>query len=256
MSGKCCGSTGARSHTLDATSCHSLSDPTAWGDWSPAMATAQLTANCVGIHNVLIATDFSHHSEYALKYGLDFAHRYGALAEVIYVLPTEDFVLAGAEGLLAAKDAARRDLLELKTRLRHSHWLEEDMDCHVSMVEGPVAECLLQLAQDKKIDLIVVGTHGRGGLGKIVLGSVAEKLFRQSSVPVLTVGPHIHRPKPIGSARQILAPCDLAATSHRAVRFACSLARDHNSQLTVLHVIEHATEGMKLDPRARQVGND
>ncbi len=218
------------------------------------MATAQLTANCVGIHNVLIATDFSHHSEYALKYGLDFAHRYGAQAEVVYVLPTEEFVLAGAEGLMAAKDAARRDLLELKTRLRHSRGFEEDIDCHVSMIEGPVAECLLQLAQDKKVDLIVVGTHGRGGLGKIVLGSVAEKLFRHSPVPVLTVGPHIHRPKPISDTHQILAPCDLAVASHRAVHFACSLARDHHSQLTVLHVIEHATEGMKLDPERVKLG--
>ena len=212
------------------------------------MATAQLTSIGVGIHNVLIATDFSRHSDYALKYGLDFAHRYGAQTEIVYVLPTEEYILAGPDSLMAAKDAARRDLLDLKAKLRRSDAFEEDVDYHVSMLEGDISDCLLQSARDKRIDLIVVGTHGRGGLGKIILGSVAEKLFRHSPVPVLTVGPHIHRPKPVGSTHHILAPCDLAPTSHRAVQFACSLAREHNSELTVLHVVEHANEGTKLDP--------
>jgi len=218
------------------------------------MAAAQLTANCVGIHNVLIATDFSHHSTSALKYGLDFAHLYGAQAEIVYVLPTEEYVLAGPEGLQAAKDAARRDLLELKAKVRHRHSFEEDVDYHVSMIEGPVAECLLQLAREKRIDLIVVGTHGRSELGKMILGSVAEKVFRHSPVPVLTIGPHIRRPKEISRTHHILAPCDLAPTSHPAVQFACSLAREHHSRLTVLHVIEHVTEGMKLDPEHVKLG--
>lgn len=217
------------------------------------MATALVTAPGVGIHNVLIATDFSHHSHCALKLGLAFAHLYGARAEVVYVLPTEEYALAGPETLLTAKDAARRDLLDLKASLRRSLAFEEGEDYHVSMLEGAVTDCLLQWARDKRTDLIVVGTHGRGRLGKITLGSVAENLFRHSPVPVLTIGPHIRRPRDFGNARHILALCDLAPNSHPAIRFACSLAREHNSQLTLLHVIEHPTHGMKLDPeRLRQ----
>ena len=218
------------------------------------MATAPLTASGVGIHNVLIATDFSHHSSAALNYGLSFAHRYSAHAEIVYVLPTDEFALAGPEALTAAKDAARRDVLELKTRLRSSQPFEEDVDYRISMLEGSAADCLLQWAREKRIDLIVVGTHGRGGLGKIILGSVAEKVFRHSSVPVLTIGPHIHPPREIGAARCILAPCDLTPRSHPAVRFACALAKEHNSQLTVLHVIDRANEGMKLDPERIKQG--
>lgn len=214
------------------------------------MASAQLTAVGVGIHNVLIATDFARHSDYALKYGLDLAHLYGAQTEIVYVLPTEEYALAGPDGMQAAKDAARRDLLDLKTKLRHSHAFEEDVDYHVSMLEGDVSDCLLQWAHDKRIDLIVVGTHGRGGFGKIILGSVAERLFRHSPVPVLTIGPHIRRPKEIGSTHNILAPCDLAPTSHSAVKFACSLAKGHNSRLTVLHVVEPANEDTKLNPQS------
>jgi nucleotide-binding universal stress UspA family protein len=212
------------------------------------MATAPLAASGVGIHNVLIATDFSHHSSAALNYGLSFAHRYSAHAEVVYVLPTDEFALAGPEALTAAKDAARRDVLDLKTKLRRSHLREEDEDYRISMLEGSAADCLLEWAREKRVDLIVVGTHGRGGFGKIILGSVAEKVFRHSAVPVLTIGPHIHRPKEGSAAHRILAPCDLTPRSHPAVQFACALAKEHNSQLTVLHVIERTNEGMKLDP--------
>ncbi len=218
------------------------------------MATAQLTASGVGIHNVLIATDCSHHSSAALSYGLSFAHRYSAHAEIVYVLPTDEYALAGPEALTAAKDAARRDVLDLKTKLRCSHSFEEDVDYRVSMLEGSAADCLLEWAREKRIDLIVVGTHGRGGLGKIILGSVAEKIFRHSSVPVLTIGPHIHRPREVVAAHHILAPCDLTPRSHPAVQFACALAKEHNSQLTVLHVIDHANEGMKVDPERVKQG--
>ena len=218
------------------------------------MATASLNASGVGIHNVLIATDFSHTSAAALDYGLNFAHRYSAHSEIVYVLPTDEYALAGFEALTAAKDAARRDLLDLKAKMRRSHALEEDVDYRISMLEGSAADCLLQWGREKRIDLIVVGTHGRGGMGKIILGSVAEKIFRHSSVPVLTIGPHIRRPRDITTAHHFLAPCDLTPRSHPAVQFACSLAREHNSKLTVLHVIEHANGGMKLDPERVKQG--
>jgi nucleotide-binding universal stress UspA family protein len=218
------------------------------------MATAPLTASGVGIHNVLIATDFSHHSVAALNYGLIFAHRYSAHSEIVYVLPADEYALAGPEALTAAKDAARRDLLELKAMLRHSHALEEDVDYRVCMLEGSAADCLLEWAREKRVDLIVVGTHGRSGLGKIILGSVAEKVFRHSRVPVLTIGPHIRRSAETGGAHGILAPCDLTPRSHPAVRFACALAKEHNSPLTILHVIGESTEGMKLDPERVKQG--
>jgi nucleotide-binding universal stress UspA family protein len=241
-------------HLFNLTVCHSLSDPTAWGDWSLAMATAPLTASGVGIHNVLIATDFSHHSVAALNYGLNFAHRYSAHSEIVYVLPADEYALAGPEALTAAKDAARRDLLELKTILRHSPAFEEDVDYRISMLEGSAADCLLEWARERKIDLIVVGTHGRGGVGKIILGSVAEKLFRHSRVPVLTIGPHVHRSAEIGGAHSILASCDLTPRSHPAIQFACAMAKEHHSTLTVLHVIGQSNEGMKVDPERVKKG--
>jgi nucleotide-binding universal stress UspA family protein len=212
------------------------------------MATAQLASKSVSIKNVLIATDFSHHSDPALHYGLEFAHLYGAQAEIAYVVPTDEFVLAGPEALHAAREAARRDLLDFKARLRHAGALVEDVDYHLTMLEGSVADCLLQCASEKKIDLLVVGTHGRRGLGKFIIGSVAEKVFRHSPVPVLTIGPNIHEPREINLMRHMLAPCDLTPKSHPAVQYACTLAEAHGSRLTVLHVVDHLREVTNLDP--------
>ena len=216
-------------------------------------ATAQLTPAGVGIHNVLIATDFSHHSDIALRFGLSLARLYGAQSEVVYVLPTGEYVIAGPEALHAAQEAARRDLLDFKARLGHLRDIDDSEDFHVSMLEGPVAECLLQFALERKIDLIVVGTHGRGGLGKVILGSAAEKIFRHSPIPVLTVGPNIHRHRGITQTHHILAPCDLTPRSHPAVEYACALAEEHNSELTVMHVVDPLAEVTNLDPeRVRQ----
>ncbi len=212
------------------------------------MATAQLASKSVSIKNVLIATDFSHHSDPALHYGLELAHLYGAQAEIAYVVPTDEFVLAGPEALHAAREAARRDLLDFKARLRHAGALVEDVDYHLTMLEGSVADCLLQCASEKKIDLLVVGTHGRRGLGKFIIGSVAEKVFRHSPVPVLTIGPNIHEPREINLMRHMLAPCDLTPKSHPAVQYACTLAEAHGSRLTVLHVVDHLREVTNLDP--------
>ena len=218
------------------------------------MATAEITSTRIGIDRVLIATDFSHQSELALQYGLDFARLFGAQAEIAYVLPTEEYVLAGADGLLAGRDSARRDLLALKSRLRRIASYNDDTECQVSMLEGPIADCLLDCAREKKADLIIVGTHGRGGLGKVLLGSVAEKIFRHSPLPVLTIGPNIQLHKKGAELRHILAPCDLTPKSHPALHYACALAASHHSWLTVLHVVERAKEGVTVDPERVRTG--
>jgi nucleotide-binding universal stress UspA family protein len=85
------------------------------------MATAQLTPVGVGIQNVLIATDFSRYSNAALNFGLQVAKAYSAQAHVVFVIPSDQFLLAGPEAFVAAKDAARRDLEQLQAELHRSH---------------------------------------------------------------------------------------------------------------------------------------
>src|SRR5215471_1293448 len=188
------------------------------------MATAQTIHSCVGIRHILIATDLSHTSDSVLGYGLDFAHLCGAQAEIAYVLPPQQYALADPDGMVVCREAARRDLRNLQARLHHELPDDEESEYKIAMLEGTAAETLLQEAKTGRSDLIVVGTHGRGGLGKVLLGSVAAKVFRHSLVPVLTIGPNLHHQRSMREIRQIVAPCDLTPRSHPAVHFACELA--------------------------------
>jgi nucleotide-binding universal stress UspA family protein len=214
------------------------------------MATAQLTPVGVGIHNVLIATDFSRCSNLALSFGLELARGYLANAYVVFVVPTDQFMVAGPDAYEAAKDVARRDLMELKHELRRKHSYIEGEDYHLFLLEGDVAESILDFARQKEIDVIVVGTHGRGGLGRALMGSVAERVFRQAPVPVLTLGPNLQRIARAGTPRNILVPVDFTPASERAAHYAVAMAREHNAALTMLHVIERWPTEEKAD-RAR-----
>ena len=203
------------------------------------MVTAQLNPVGVGIHSVLIATDFSRCSTVAVNFGLELAHEYQAKAYLVFVLPSGDFLMAGPDAYVAAKDAARRDLLELKAELRKTHSYTEGEDYHLLLMEGEAAQSILDCARQNKADVIVVGTHGRGGLGKMLMGSVAERVFRQSRVPVMTVAPHLHQPGRGFVPRNILLAADFTPASEHATRYASTLAREHNAKLTMLHVLDH-----------------
>ena len=165
---------------------------------------------------------------------------YHAQANVVFVLPCDDFLIAGPDAYVAAKEAAQRDLLELKAELRRTHSYTEGEDYHLFLMEGDVAQSILDCAQQKKVDMVVVGTHGRGGLGKMLMGSVAERVFRQSPVPVMTVGPQLHRIARGFAPRNILLAADFTPAAERAAHYASPLAREHNAKLTMLHVLDDA----------------
>lgn len=202
------------------------------------MTTAEITPVEVGIHNVLIATDCSHYSNQALNFGLNLTHGYHAKACIVFVVPGDEFMVAGAEAYAAAKDAAHRDLLELKHELRTKFAYVEGKDYQLFLLEGDIAQSILDFARQNKNDLVVLGTHGRSGLGKMLMGSVAERVFRHCPVPVLTLGPHLHRRAAAGAPASILVPVDFKPASERAAHYAVALARQHDATLTMLHVIE------------------
>ena len=102
----------------------------------------------------------------------------------------------------------------------------------------PVSEILSQ-ATDMKADLLVMGTHGRSGFERLLLGSVTEKILRKASCPVLTV-PRRH-PDAVPATpvlfKQILCPVDFSDCSIQALNYAMSLAQEADGHLTVLHVM-------------------
>jgi nucleotide-binding universal stress UspA family protein len=104
---------------------------------------------------------------------------------------------------------------------------------------GDVWTVLSRLIRERDIDLVVLGTHGRTGARKLLMGSIAEKVFRHATCPVLTAGPNVS-PNPEGKARfqPILFATDFGKESLEALPFALHLAEKGRAQLTMLHVVD------------------
>jgi nucleotide-binding universal stress UspA family protein len=98
---------------------------------------------------------------------------------------------------------------------------------------------LLRYAEEEDIDLIAMGTHGRRGASRVLLGSVAEEVVRRSDRPVLTVrGIGAEQMPPAGHIERILVPVDFSDYSREALRTAEAWAKLYGAQVHVLHVVE------------------
>src|SRR5262249_22426513 len=106
----------------------------------------------------------------------------------------------------------------------------------------PVWETLSQVTARDKADLIVIGTHGRTGAQKLLLGSTAETIFRQSRIPVMTIGPDVkvglHQG---GRFRCVLFATDQTPDSIAAAPLAFSLAEEDNARIVLLRVVQNHT---------------
>lgn len=141
----------------------------------------------ISIKHILVPTDFSEQGLTALKYAAAFADQFGAGVDLFHVLEP---IPAGA--LLSHIPAAElqkdmREAAEKKMEELHNEWDEYAFPVRRSVVEGfPFVE-IIKKARECDADLIVMGTHGRGAIAHMFMGSVAEKVVRKAPCPVLTV---------------------------------------------------------------------
>lgn len=191
----------------------------------------------ISFKSILCATDFSKVATKALAYAASIARAHHAKLHVVHVLPEEAPPQIPLEPLPASMD---RSYVEAQANM---HLLDQEKSLldlpHEDILErGPIEEVIADLIRRNNIDLLVLGTHGRGGLNKFLLGSVAEELFRTASCPVLTVGAHVPDPREIGSAmRSVLFPTDFEEPSRTALPYAISIANGDAGRLILLHVI-------------------
>jgi nucleotide-binding universal stress UspA family protein len=196
----------------------------------------------LSIRNVLIATDFSPSSERALLHAVAGARHFGSTLHVLHVVEATSAWYSAPDGFVGAPDAAikiaRRDAERLVTEtLRSTHC--EEMKFKIYVEVGSTAETLRAVISREKIDMVVVGTHGRTGISRLVMGSVSEKIFRNAACPVLTVGPHSCGSDPqTMQLNRILFPTDLTAESARALPLVKKLASDFGATLTIMHVVD------------------
>lgn len=122
--------------------------------------------------------------------------------------------------------------------------------------EGTLWHTIQKLIDKYNVNLVVAGTQGIGNVKKVLLGSNAEQMFRQLSVPMLTVGPAVDS-EPLFEAdfKHILFATDFGPGAEKEAAFALSLAKEHRSRLTVLHVSTKTeqTVGLQRESILRQL---
>jgi len=187
-------------------------------------------------NNILFATDFSQCSQMAFPYLRAIAEGYGSKIHMVHVLPPEPTLqvpLDTIPELVVDRSAA---LFAMEAMLGRKPFGRSAFTTTVK--RGQLWQVLSQQIVEKQIDLIVLGTHGRHGLKKFVLGSVSEQVFRLARCPVLTVGPHAMDEK-VATANfaTILFATDFSYGSQRALSYASSLARCNKSHLILLHAV-------------------
>jgi nucleotide-binding universal stress UspA family protein len=199
----------------------------------------------ITLKNILFATDFSAASDAAAPIAIQIARRYGAKVYGVHVNRFDDYTAAAPEAWAAMADAAEKETKEDAGRLNEQL---QGIEHEVEIGEGNIWEVVSNLIKEKEIDLVVLGTRGRTGLGKTILGSVAEQILRQAPCPVLTVGPHVNLwSDEYAKMREILYATDLAADFPIAAPYAVSLAQENQAHLVLLHVMEDAKAGDLVD---------
>lgn len=192
----------------------------------------------VAFKNILFATDFSEVSQPALLHALAMAKRYDANLTVMHVAPPEAQVPIPMEPVPVEMDWQKQRAAESMQRLELFEPLHLFPHETVLRQGAPWLE-MADLIEARNIDLIVLGTHGRGVMGTLVLGSVAEEVLRHASCPVLTVGPDVLRILvDHQQLSHVLFATDFSEGSMHALPYALSLAEENNAELTLMHVLE------------------
>jgi len=137
------------------------------------------------IHSILCPTDFSRPASYALPLAKALARDYGARLVLLHVIQPDPLPVMGEFGAVPPEPAP--DKAALRKRLIAMVPENPASEVLAVVAEGDPATEILRAAQQHKSDLIVLGTHGRTGLGRVLMGSVAETVTRKATCPVLTL---------------------------------------------------------------------
>jgi nucleotide-binding universal stress UspA family protein len=145
------------------------------------------------IRKILVPTDFSPHSDYALDYAATLAKQLGAKIVLLHVIDSMSYSVTDTFTVIEHRRALETTARTLLNNLRQD-LVEKGLSVTTHLATGAPYHEILKKSRQEKVDLIAMGTHGRTGVRHFLLGSVAEKVLRLSTCPVLTV--------PISSGRR------------------------------------------------------
>ena len=186
--------------------------------------------------SILLATDFSDASEKAFNYAIAIARLHGSKIYLVHVLPPEFTSVIPEPPSDWIRREGEREMKALASRSELKPIAHETV-----LRTGSVWSVLSGAIRQENIELVVLGTHGRGGFKKLVLGSVAEEVVRRAGCPVITVGPHVDdRFSSAGEFHRILFATDFHPASAKALEYALLLANQSRAKLILLHLMPPA----------------
>ncbi|HET7219226.1 MAG TPA: universal stress protein [Vicinamibacterales bacterium] len=204
----------------------------------------------VSIKNVLCPIDFSEFSRHAFDRAVAIAQTHGAAVTAIHVVQAQappPFIPYGASGSLDAFTLSPSDREHLAKELAAFVAHEPPVNVPIAhkVIDGfSIAREIVTEAAALSADLIVMGTHGRTGFQRFLLGSVTERVLRAAPCPVLTVGEAEARVRgDAATFKRILCAVDFSECSIAALDFAVALAEPAKSEITAVNVIEWTPVG-------------
>ena len=188
--------------------------------------------------NILFATDFSTAAAQAIPFIKKIARHFESNLVALHVRPPVVNPMTQPGTWPVDLEAAKVFDKEHREELLDTF---AGINTEVVIEEGDIQSHLEKAIQKYNTDLVIIGTRGRTGLVKVLLGSVAEEIFRTVPCPVLTVGPHSEARK--ADIREILFATDFASEAPAAAAYAISLAQEFQARLTLLHVVPEPKPG-------------
>jgi nucleotide-binding universal stress UspA family protein len=212
------------------------------------------TATHIAIKNILFATDFSQVSEAALPFAVGLARRFDSSIHAVHVLsPGEMYPLPDATPVMMENALLRAE--QEMTRLVRSGAFEGLAHDGRVRSGAEIWTEIESVIESGNIDLVVLGTHGREGLKQIVLGSVAETIFRAAPCPVLVVGPNVPREASPPVFGELLFATDLSPVSLKALPFVEAFAEENEAELIVVYVSQEFRDSKEQKVTAESLGS-
>jgi nucleotide-binding universal stress UspA family protein len=208
--------------------------------------------------NIMVPTDCSGFDREAIRVALRVAERSEAKVRLVRVLTTGTFfgmaaapdsVTLSVEAMREEHDTALAELYALAAECRN----EGEQQVTVSLERGPVPDALESYAKRNDVDLIVISSHGRGGISRITLGSVTDSLIRHTTIPVLVVKPPSSylNPQVREAFHRILVPLDGSALAEQVLAPVMTLASLDDAEIRLLFILKPRTSAERYSPENR-----
>ena len=189
----------------------------------------------LSLKNILFPTDLSPTSRAALPFARALAELYGSTILFAHSIAPEPHLQVPLDRLPAQDDTVWEEARQRSEEFVREQFLGA-IPHKVLLDRGDVAAVIPAMIEEQAVDLVVLATHGRRGVSKVLLGSEAEKIYRSAPCPVLTVGPRAREAKD-WKLRRILCPVDASEDPQPVLHYALSLAEENQSELIVMQAI-------------------